>query len=240
LYPADIARTQPADKGLADFAAVALPTPDGETLNAWWKPPAAGKGVVLYLHGQSGNLGRSYIVSRLRDMADLGVGVLAVDYRGYGGSSGIPSEPGLTTDADTAYAYIKGAAPDAKIAVFGTSLGTGVAVALAAEHAVAGVMLDSPFASTLRIAQLRYPWLPIGAMMNDHWDSELRIPKIKVPVLIAHCDADTTVPLTEGQRLFAAANEPKAMIVLPGCKHIEIWNGETKSRILQTFRDWLT
>ena len=240
LYPADRGDTLPAAKGLADFVSVHIPTPDGETLAGWWKTPPEGGGVVLYLHGQTGSLGtQDYIVTRSRDMAASGMGVLAIDYRGYGGSTGHPSEAGLITDARAAYDFIQRTAPGARIAIFGTSLGTGVAVALAADVEESGVLLDSPFTSALHIAEMRYPWLPSSILMRDHWTSDSRIARINAPLLLVHCDADRTVPLAEGARLFSQALDPKTMIVLPGCGHIEIWNGAAKDKILETFQEWL-
>ena len=240
LYPATVGDTLPSAKGLTGFEQVRIKTPDGETLAAWWSPPPDGGGVVLYLHGQLGSLGtQDYIANRSRDMAAAGLGVLAIDYRGFGGSTGHPSEAGLITDARAGYDFIHGKAPDARIAIFGTSLGTGVAVALAAQVPGSGLVLDSPFTSALHIAELRYPWLPSKILMRDHWDSEALIATVKAPLLLIHCDADKTVPLAEGAALFAQANDPKTMIVLPGCGHIEIWDGAAKDKILQTLREWL-
>ena len=240
LYPGDHGDTAPAAKGLTGFEQVRIETPDGEKLAGWWKAPPEGSGVVLYLHGQLGSLGtQDYIVTRARDMAAANVGVLAIDYRGYGGSTGRPGEAGLITDAKAAYDFIRASAPDARIAIFGTSLGTAVAVALAAQVPESGLLLDSPFTSALHIAQLRYPWLPSAILMRDHWDSESRIAQANAPLLLVHCDADRTVPLAEGMALFAHANEPKTMIVLPGCGHIEIWNGAAREKILRTLQEWL-
>jgi fermentation-respiration switch protein FrsA (DUF1100 family) len=240
IYPGDRGDIAPAAKGLTGFEEVRVETPDGEKLAAWWKAPPAGSGVVLYLHGQTGSLGtEDYIVTRSRDMAEAGLGVLALDYRGYGGSTGHPSEAGLITDAKAAYDFIRRTAPDARIAIFGTSLGTAAAVALAAQVPESGLVLDSPFTSALHLAQLRYPWLPSAILMRDHWDSESRIAQVNAPLLLIHCDADKTVPLAEGAALFAHAREPKTMIVLPGCGHIKIWNGAARDKILQTFQEWL-
>ena len=240
LYPSARGAISPSDKGLAGFLPVKITTPDGETLDGWWKAPPYGGGVVLYLHGQTGSLGtEDYIATRSRDLAESGLGVLALDYRGYGGSTGMPTEAGLVIDARAAYDFIRAEAPEAKIAIFGTSLGTGVAVALAAQVPEAGVVLDSPFTSALHIAQMRYPWLPASLLMKDQWDSLSRITQIKAPLLVVHCDTDKTVPLAEGMHLFAHANDPKSMIVAHGCAHIEIWSGTTREKILDTLQGWL-
>ncbi len=240
LYPADHVGIPPVAKGLVDFELVQITTTDGETLAGWWKAPPVGGGVVLYLHGQLGSLGtQDYIVTRSRDMAASGMGVLAIDYRGYGGSTGHPSEAGLITDARAAYDFIQRSAPDARVVIFGTSLGTAVAVALAAQVEESGVLLDSPFTSALHIAEMRYPWLPSSILMRDHWESDIRIAQIDAPLLVVHCDADLTVPSATGAALFAQANDPKTMIVLPNCGHIEIWNGTAKDKILETLQVWL-
>ncbi len=239
LYPAQRDDTPPSAKGLADFTGVRIKTPDGETLAAWWAPPPPGAGVVLYLHGQLGSLGsQNYIATRARDLAAAGFGVLAIDYRGFGGSTGRPSEAGLITDARAAYDFIRMETPAAPIALFGTSLGTGVAVALAAQTQEKGVILDSPFSSALHVAQERYPWLPASMLMRDTWDSAARIGAADSPLLLIHCDTDRTVPFAEGAALFAAAHDPKTMIVLQGCAHIEIWDQATREKILETLRAW--
>ncbi len=239
LYPARRDDTPPSAKGLTAFSDARIKTPDGETLAAWWAPPPPGAGVVLYLHGQLGSLGsEDYIATRARDLAAAGFGVLVIDYRGYGGSTGQPSEAGLITDARAAYDFIRLSAPEAPIALFGTSLGTGVAVALAAQTREKGLILDSPFSSALHVAEQRYPWLPASMLMRDTWESAARIAAAESPLLLIHCDTDRTVPFAEGAALFARARDPKTMIVLQGCGHIEIWDQATKDKIIETLRTW--
>ena len=229
----------PGSAGLSGFEAVTLDTPDGDRLKGWWRAPDAGRGVVLYLQGNRQNMAADWRVRRFRDLGAAGYGVLALEYRGFGGSSGHPSEPGLITDAETGYAFIGAKAPGAKVALFADSLGTGVAVALAAERPVAGLMLDSPFASALHLAQIGYPWLPISLLLNSTWNSEERIRSVAAPLLVAHCDADRRIPLAESKRLFDAANQPKEMIVLPGCGHVETWVDPVKSAALIDFAAWI-
>lgn len=239
LYPAKRDDTPPSAKGLTAFTDVRIKTPDGETLAAWWAPPPPGGGVVLYLHGQAGSLGtQDYIATRARDMAAAGFGVLAIDYRGFGGSTGTPTEAGLITDAGAAYDFIRFSVPEAPVALFGTSLGTGVATALATQTQEKGLILDSPFSSALHVAQERYPWMPVALLMRDTWDSAARIAAVESPLLLVHCDTDLTVPFAEGAALFAAARDPKTMIVLQGCRHIEIWDPATRDKIFETLRAW--
>ena len=229
----------PDSVGLAGFAAVTLDTPDGEHLNAWWHAPAPGQGVVLYLHGNRQNIAADWRMKRLRDLAAAGFGVLGLEYRGFGGSSGHPTEPGLIADSETGYDFIGRQVPGAKVALFGDSLGTGVAVALATRRHVAGLMLDSPYASAVRLAQLSYPWLPVARLLDSSWKSEERIKSVAAPILIAHCDADRRIPLSEGQRLFDTANQPKEMVVLPKCGHVETWIEPFRSKALSDFSSWI-
>jgi len=143
----------PEAVGLDGFAEVSVATEDGEHIIAWWAPPPAGAGVVLYLHGTPSTLPDT--VWRLPDLRESGLGVMAIDYRGYGDSTGSPSELGFRADARAAFDFIRAMAPASKVAVFGESLGTGIAVALARERPVAGVLLNAPYASVLRLFELR-------------------------------------------------------------------------------------
>ncbi len=158
--------TAPAAAGLPQFSTVEIVTEDAERIVGWWKPPAAGRqGVVLYLHGTPGTLA-DYCPYRAPDLDRAGLGVLAIDYRGYGGSTGVPTETGITRDALAAFDFIRRENPQAKIAVYGESFGTGPAVALAAKRPVAGLLLNAPFASVLRLFERSAPpnpALPLAA-----------------------------------------------------------------------------
>ena len=232
----DLARTD-----LKDFESVTLDTPDGEHLKAVWRAPKEGFGVVLYLHGNRENLAAGWRAERLNDMAALGLGVIGVEYRGFGGSSGHPSETGLITDAETAYDYAAKQAPGAKIALFGDSLGTGVAVALSTERAVAGMLLDSPFSSARHVAETSYPWLPIKFLLNSPWDSYSRIAKFENPVVVAICQQDQKFSPAEGERLFSAIpadNKNKMRFSFPGCGHVQTWDQGMKPLFLNDLADW--
>ena len=143
-------RISPAAAGLPHAEAVEIATSDGERVIAWHLPPRSDQPVVLYFHGNGGNLaGRA---ERFRRLISGGAGLLALSYRGYGGSSGSPSEAGLLRDGAAAYEFAAARYPASRIALWGESLGTAVAVAIAAERPVAGLALDSPFTSTVDIA----------------------------------------------------------------------------------------
>jgi fermentation-respiration switch protein FrsA (DUF1100 family) len=239
IYNPDRARTAPAAANLAQFQAVEIRTPDGERLVGWWKPPSRPEeGVVLYLHGKGGHLADR--ATRLRDLGTEGFGVLGVDWRGYGGSTGEPSEAGLNTDSLAAYDWIRGRLPGAKIAVFAESLGTGPAVTLATRRPVAGVVLDSAYASILRLANWRLPIFPNSFLMTDVYRSEDRIAHINAPLLMTHCDGDQTIPIAEARRLFAAARPPKEMVVLKGCGHVQTWRRlPFRSKLNMRLHSWL-
>lgn len=179
-----------------------LQTPDGETLNSWWLPPANPDSIVyLYLHGNARN-----VVDRAERLALLtrdGAGVLALSWRGYGGSSGSPSEIGLRLDAHTAYAWLAQRVDPANIIIFGESLGTGLAVELAATVPSRALVLDSPYSSIAALARMQYPWVPVRWLLRDRFDSMALARRVHVPVLLWHCRRDAVVPYALAQALFA-------------------------------------
>lgn len=227
----------PQQVGLAGFADVRVKTEDGERLDAWWAPPPVdGGGVVLYLHGSPATLADT--AWRLGDLRGSRLGAMAIDYRGYGGSTGMPSEAGLRADGRAAFDYIRAAAPGSKIAVFGESLGTGPAVELACDRPVAGVLLNAPFASVRRLFELRGPPLPYRWLMTDPFDSEALIGNIKAPLMILHGTADRNIPIEEARRLFATAHQPKTMIEVAGAGHLGAYSGKARARALAALAVW--
>jgi uncharacterized protein len=222
--------------GLAGFAEISIATEDGESIVGWWAPPPARAGVVLYLHGTPSTLRDT--VWRLPELKNSGLGVLAIDYRGYGDSTGSPSELGFRADARAAFDFIRTATPPSKVAVFGESLGTGIAVALARDRPVAGVLLNAPYASVLRLFEQRGPPLPYRWLLTDQFNSEALIGGISVPVMILHGTADASVPIGEARRLYAAANEPKRMIEVKGAGHLSAWDGGAREPALKALVAW--
>jgi uncharacterized protein len=210
MYFPETVRTTPAAAGVPQAEEITLTTADGEHLVAWHVPPRDNKPVVLYLHGNGGSL--RYRAERFEQLITAGVGLVAVDYRGYGGSTGSPSERGLIADGEAAYAFAAAHYQVSQIVPWGESLGTGVAVALAAEKPVSRVILEAPFTSTEAIAAKRYWFLPVRLLMSDQFRSDGRIGKVTAPLLILHGVKDTTVPFAMGQRMFALANQPKHIV----------------------------
>jgi uncharacterized protein len=217
MYFPDRTRTTPATAGLPQAEEVVLDTADGEKVIAWHIPPRDDKPVVLYFHGNGGAL--RLRTDRFRKLTADGVGLLALSYRGYGGSTGSPSEAGLLEDAAATYTFAARHYPPERIAAWGESLGSAVAVALASEQKTSALILQAPFAAAVEIAAAVYPYIPVRLLMWDQFRSDERIGRVRVPVLILHGERDQTVPITQGERLYARANEPKRMIRFPGAGH---------------------
>lgn len=209
------------EAGLEGFTEVVVPTPDGERLVGWWRPPPPGDGAVLYFHGNAGGL--RYRAERLDAIADAGMGALVLAYRGYSGSTGRPSERTLLADAETGLDWLAARTLAERTAVFGESLGTGVAIALASEREVGGLVLDSPYASITRLGERLLPWLPVRWLNSNRFDSEARIGRVREPVFFVHCDGDRVIPISEGRRLHARATGPRAFEAVEGCGHIMAW-----------------
>jgi uncharacterized protein len=229
-------RSTPEAATAAGFTEVKFATEDGERLDGWWLPPPAGGGVILFLHGTPGTVPDH--TWRFAQLRHSGLGILAIDWRGYGGSTGQPSERGLRADARAGFDFIYAAAPQSRIAVFGESLGTGPAVALAHDRPVAGILLNAPYASVRRLFERRGPVLPYRWLMSDPFDSEALIGDVGVPVMILHGTEDPAVPVGEARRLYAAAREPKSMIVVEGAGHLSAWEGGGEGPALAALARW--
>jgi fermentation-respiration switch protein FrsA (DUF1100 family) len=203
-------RMSPAEAGFPQAQDIMLRAADGTNVIAWLVPPKENKPLVLYFHGNGGSL--AHRVARFRKLIDDGTGLVALSYRGYGGSEGSPTEEGLIADGRAAYDFARSKYPDARIVLWGESLGTGVAVAIAGEKDVAAVILEAPFTSAADVAFSAYPFLPVSLLMKDQFRSDQRIGKVTAPVLIMHGVRDRVVPFRLGERLHAMANEPKQFV----------------------------
>lgn len=232
----------PEEAGLKGFERVAVPTEDGVKLYGWWRPPDPGRGAIVFLTGTGVTLADS--AGLLADLAAQGFGICGIDYRGNGGSPGVPNEAAWRADARAAFDFARAAAPRAKIAVFGESMGTGFAVALAIDRPVVGILLNSPYASVVRLFErdgIRLmPGVPIPArlLMTNTVDAEAWIGRLRVPVMILHGSEDRTIPIGEARRLYAAAREPKEFIEVPGAHHVAVWFGEYRERAIAALRLW--
>jgi len=220
MYFPDATRVAPAQAGLPQAEEVTFTSSDGEKLLAWFVPPRGGKPVVLYFQGNAEGLPAR--VGRFTWLTADGTGLLALCYRGYGGSTGKPSEDGLIRDAAAAYDFARAHYPAGRIVLFGESLGTAVTVALAAGHEVAGVILDAPFTSAAEVGAAAYPFAPVRWFMKDKFHSDERIGRVSAPLLVLHGEADRIVPIRFGEKLFALAREPKRFVRFPEGGHVNL------------------
>jgi fermentation-respiration switch protein FrsA (DUF1100 family) len=210
LYPRQTTRTAPAAANFAAAEEHVLDAPDGEKVIAWHVPPKGDRPVVLFFHGNGDFLaGR---VPRFRALTADGTGLVALSYRGYGGSSGLPSERGLLSDAAAAYRFAAAKYDAKRIVVWGFSLGTGPAVAVAAEHPIGKLILEAPYTSTADVAASMMPFLPVRWLMRDQFRSDQRIGKVTAPLLIMHGVRDPGISIRFGERLYELANQPKQFV----------------------------
>ncbi|WP_169728798.1 alpha/beta hydrolase [Salinarimonas rosea] len=216
-YPAPQGVATAAEAGAEGFADVVLETADGERIRAYFRPPEPGRTLVVYFHGNAGSIRQR--APRAAALAEGGRGVLITSYRGYSGSTGSPTEEGLVADGRAALAFAREHAPAQRIVLYGESLGTGVAVALAAQTDVGAVVLDAPFTSAADVARMRYPFVPIGLLMHDQFDSAARIAAVEAPLLVMHGTADAITPFAQGRALYEAAGEPKRFVAFDGEGH---------------------
>jgi uncharacterized protein len=210
MYFPDTAHVLPAAAGLPEAEEVPLTAADGVRIAAWHVPPRDGKPVILYFHGNGGAL--HFRAPRFRRLIADGIGLVALEYRGYGGSGGSPSEPGLIADAQAAYRFAAGRYPTQQLVLWGESLGAGVAIALAAERPVGRMILEAPFTSAAALGARLYWYLPVALLMKDQFRSDLRIGKVTAPVMIMHGVHDRVVPYAMGEQLFELANKPKHFV----------------------------
>ena len=187
-----------------------LTTADGEKVIAWYVPAKPGHPVVLYFHGNGDYVAGFF--GRFHDIIADGIGIVALSYRGYAGSSGRPSEQGLLLDAAAAYAFTAARYGADRIVVWGFSLGTGVAVALAAEQPVGKLILEAPYTSLADVAAAAFPFLPVRWLIRDQFHSDERIARVTAPLLMMHGARDPTIAIGFGERLFALAQEPKQFV----------------------------
>jgi len=218
LFPIPpVGRTAPVAAGLPQAEEDVLTSADGEKVIIWHVPPKPGHPVVLFFPGNGDFLaGR---VSRFKAITSDGTGLVALSYRGYAGSTGSPSEEGLLQDAAAAYAFTAQRYSPDRIVAWGFSLGTGVAVAIAAEHPVGKLILEAPYTSTADVAASLFWFAPVRLLMRDPFHSDRRISHVTAPVLIMHGDADPAINIRFGERLFALAHEPKQFVRFPGGGH---------------------
>jgi len=212
----------PDQFGLHEIAVLRFAAADGNPLFAWYAAPARPDGyVVLYLHGNAGHIG--YRAHRAHRLMAFGWGVCLLEYRGFGGNPGQPTETGLLADASAGLAALHGLGiRNNRILLWGESLGTNLAISLATGNDIAAVLLESPYTSIAAAAQLHYPYAPAGRMIKDRFDSLALIPQVRAPILIMQGALDTLVPPAMGRTLAEAATAPVELWVAPEAGHNDL------------------
>jgi fermentation-respiration switch protein FrsA (DUF1100 family) len=198
---------------------ITMTTEDGVTLVGWIIRAAPDTGYwLLICHGNAGNLSEFDRPLHYAGLRQLGLNLLAFDYRGYGESGGAPSEPGLYRDVDAAYRFLRAneGVPAERIIVFGHSLGSAVAVDLASRASVAGLIVEGAPSSVIQRGQELYPYIPVRWIAASRFNSMEKITRIRVPKLFLHARSDEVIPLAHGRRLFEAAPPPKTFVELNG------------------------
>lgn len=208
------------------YETVRIATDDGETLHGWWMPAdrtRPSRGTLFFFHGNAGNIaGR---LENARQFHQMGLNVLLFDYRGYGQSSGAPSEEGLYRDAEAAWAWltdVRGVA-SADITIFARSMGGGPASWLAAHTDPKAVILESVFTSVPDVAAHHYPFVPVRWLARTQFDVRSRVPDLEARLLVIHSRADRIVPFSHGQQLYDAASEPKQFLEIDGGHNDGFW-----------------
>jgi uncharacterized protein len=205
----------PRDGGMA-FDEVSFQSSDGLRISAWYIPAKNSRGVLLFCHGNGGNI--SHRLESIRIFNRLGLNVLIFDYRGYGQSEGSPTEEGTYRDAESAYQYLSRVRKinPSRIIIFGRSLGGAVAARIAGKQNPGALIIESAFTSIPDAASDLYPWLPVKIMARIHYATVNDIGQARCPVLIVHSRDDEMISIRHGRRIFEAAKEPKAFLEITG------------------------
>jgi fermentation-respiration switch protein FrsA (DUF1100 family) len=218
LYLPDKNRPELAELAQLGVRELTLTTADRLSLVSWYLPSRPRRPVIVYFHGNGGHIG--YRIERLLRFAREGYGVLMLEYRGYGGNPGSPTEAGLYSDGQAALDFLKheGIASN-RLILYGESLGSGVAVRLATRNEVVELILEAPPTSVAEVAQCHFPYVPASRLVVDRFDSLSRIGEVKAPILVMHGERDRVVPVRYGRALFNAAPEPKEGWFVPEAGH---------------------
>ena len=211
----------PASVGLPAAREVTLATADGVELAAWYLPPddAAAGMAVLVAPGNAGD--RSARAPLAAALAGHGLGVLLLDYRGYGGNPGRPTQAGLARDARAALCFLceQAGLPRERLLYYGESLGAGVVAELATEHAPAGLVLRSPFTDLASVGRLHYPFLPVRALLRDRFPVAAQVARVSVPTVVVYGSEDTIVPPEQSRAVAASAAGATRVVEIEGADH---------------------
>lgn len=196
-----------------------LTTADNIKLQVWYRKPDKDKDIIIFLHGNAGNLENR--VDKLTQLAKMGYGFIIPAWRGFGKSEGFPRKEGLIIDAETVITYLKQNAYNLRdqVIMIGESLGTGVATEIAVKYRFKGLFLITPYTSIVDRAGEIYPYLPTQYLTIDNFKVLANISKINQPLFIIHGTDDNVIPYQHAEKIFAKAKEPKKIIIYPGVNH---------------------
>ena len=222
-YPSRELDATPSVFGL-QYEDVNFISEDGRMLHGWWIPHPEARGTILHCHGNAGNIGdRAWMAA---DLHRLKVNVFLFDYRGYGESRGLPTEQGTYRDARAAFEVVRAKHKDSDnppVVLHGQSLGGAVAVQLALDKPVRGLIVESSFSSVSDVGEKLYPVMPIRWFCRFRYDSASKVRSVVVPKIFAHSPQDDLIPYELGERLYRAAAEPKEFVVLEGSHNDAGW-----------------
>lgn len=226
IYFPDPNRPSPSAYGATDMEVIRVTTEDGLQLEGWYKAPQGGKPVIVVFHGNASHQGMS--AQKIRPFLKAGYGALLPAYRGYAGNPGHPSEEGLYRDADAFVRWLTAdrAVPEKNIVLYGESLGTGVAVEMAARtfSSIRALVLESPYTNFVDMARRQYFFIPfLSHLVRDRYDTLEKIGMVRAPLLIVSGGRDMVVPSQMGQDVFDAANDPKTIIDIPQAGHNDLY-----------------
>ncbi len=222
IYIPDRKRVAPKDAGLSGVEEIVFKAEDGTKLIAWYRPSRDGKPTLLYFTGNAGNVADR--AGKIRAIAADGYGVFMLNYRGFGGSGGRPTETKIVNDAVRAYDYLRGlgVAPH-NIVLYGESLGTSVATQVSLKREAQALVLEAPFTSVVDVGRLAWPLLPLKYIMADQFRTLERIGEVDVPLFIVHGGRDAVIPLDMARRVYHAANAPKTLKVVKRAGHNDLF-----------------
>ncbi|MFQ5610482.1 MAG: alpha/beta hydrolase [Woeseiaceae bacterium] len=214
-------RIAPDQIGLSGVDEIVLELGNDEQSFSWYGPALDGQPTILFFHGNAGSVG--YRADRFVDFMASGYGLFMLGYPGYGGSDGRPTEAAFTRASRTAYDYLlaRGVAPG-DIVIYGESIGSGVAVQLAANVDARALILEAPMSSAAEVAAIHYPYLPVKALIRDSWSSIDYIERVNMPLLAIHGTNDRIIPISSGRELFDKAPGPKQFVPVEGAGHNDL------------------
>ncbi len=242
FHPSPIIEATPATFRLT-HEDVRIQAPDGPVLAGWWVPGQGSSPVILFLHGNAGNV--SHRLFQVRQLHEAGLGLLLLDYRGYGESTGTPTEAGLRIDARAAWDHLTGrlGVPPGRVLLYGESIGSTPALGLALElqgggAAPAGIILEGAFTSALDMARRAFPFLPMSWILRLKMDNLEAVRRVKLPILFLHGTKDEIVPFTMGRSLYEASASPsKDFFEIPGAMHNSVWT-TARDAVRERVRDF--